>query len=198
MKKTLLAFGLALLLAGILSPSCNYSAGLSKEETERYTLLGDSISNMAFAALSGKLQQAIADSGVLFAIPYCNLVAIPTMDSLSEAYGVEIRRTSLLIRNPANAANYIEEQILDDYKQAQKAGIALEPMAVPVSKHQALYARPIMTMPLCLQCHGHPGIDIQPEVAARIKKLYPGDKAIGYKAGDWRGIWSITFDRGDQ
>ncbi len=47
--------------------------------------------------------------------------------------------------------------------------------------------------PLCLQCHGTPNQDIAPETLAAIQKLYPGDKATGFKLGDLRGLWRVTF-----
>jgi hypothetical protein len=195
MKKLLfiLAFGLSLLT--VISSACTERKELTAEESIAFITRGDSISSLAFAALSNKLQIAIRDSGVLYAIPFCNLVAIPAMDSLSEVFGVEIKRTSLQLRNTANQPTETEQQVLEAYNNTLQAGGVLEERVLALSKQQALFTRPIMTMPLCLQCHGNPESDIQPEVYARIKALYPEDKAIGYTAGDWRGIWSITFDR---
>ena len=47
--------------------------------------------------------------------------------------------------------------------------------------------------PPCLQCHGTPNQDIAPETLAAIQKLYPDDKATGFKLGDLRGLWRVTF-----
>jgi hypothetical protein len=51
---------------------------------------------------------------------------------------------------------------------------------------------PIVTNSMCLSCHGTEK-DIAPEVAKRIIKFYPMDKATGYAENQVRGIWSITF-----
>lgn len=51
----------------------------------------------------------------------------------------------------------------------------------------------VLGNPLCLQCHGTPGEDIDPETLASIQKFYPNDKATGFKLGDLRGLWRITF-----
>jgi len=40
----------------------------------------------------------------------------------------------------------------------------------------------------CLKCHGE---QLDPAVQARIKELYPDDKATGYKTGDLRGAVTI-------
>jgi len=48
-------------------------------------------------------------------------------------------------------------------------------------------------MPLCEKCHGKIGSTLKEADYASIKSLYPEDMAIGYKTGDLRGMWSISF-----
>ena len=60
-----------------------------------------------------------------------------------------------------------------------------------------LFAPIVISNPLCLQCHGAPDQDIAPATLTAIRKLYPDDKATGYKAGELRGLWSITFPAGN-
>jgi len=48
-------------------------------------------------------------------------------------------------------------------------------------------------MPACLGCHGTEGGDINAKTLKIIKQKYPEDKATGYKEGDLRGWWKITF-----
>ncbi len=47
---------------------------------------------------------------------------------------------------------------------------------------------------MCLKCHGTPNEQIQPKTFAKIKELYPNDKATEYEANQVRGMWSIVFD----
>jgi len=47
----------------------------------------------------------------------------------------------------------------------------------------------IGTEDVCLTCHG---TAINPEVQAKIQALYPEDKAVGFKAGDIRGAFSVS------
>jgi hypothetical protein len=43
----------------------------------------------------------------------------------------------------------------------------------------------------CLRCHGDPA-GMKPELKGTIAKLYPDDAAVGFKAGDLRGAFSVT------
>ncbi|MCB1771478.1 MAG: DUF3365 domain-containing protein, partial [Candidatus Competibacteraceae bacterium] len=51
------------------------------------------------------------------------------------------------------------------------------------------YMKAIPTAGLCLNCHGE---KIAPEVDAELKKLYPYDKARGFREGDLRGAFTIA------
>ena len=52
------------------------------------------------------------------------------------------------------------------------------------------YVEPIMVQPMCLVCHGEA---LQPGVAAQIDERYPEDRATGFKAGDFRGVFWVEF-----
>ena len=47
-----------------------------------------------------------------------------------------------------------------------------------------------MLQPLCLTCHGS---ELAPGVAEQISELYPEDHAIGFEAGDLRGVFWLEF-----
>ena len=48
---------------------------------------------------------------------------------------------------------------------------------------------------LCLNCHGEPGKEINESTLEKINSLYPEDKAIDFKVGDLRGMWSIEMPK---
>ena len=50
----------------------------------------------------------------------------------------------------------------------------------------------IPTQALCLNCHGEL---MSTPVKAKIKQLYPGDKATGFKVGDIRGAFTLFKSR---
>jgi hypothetical protein len=48
------------------------------------------------------------------------------------------------------------------------------------------YVEPIEVQPLCLACHGEA---LAEPVRARLEALYPHDRAVGFRAGDFRGLF---------
>ena len=58
------------------------------------------------------------------------------------------------------------------------------------------YMKPIVLgSPVCLSCHGGPD-DTSPEVKAELQRLYPQDKATGYRVADLRGAVSVKIPLG--
>ena len=51
------------------------------------------------------------------------------------------------------------------------------------------------SLPLLGACGGGQDAGIGDPVYEVIEGLYPNDDAIGYKAGDLRGIWRIDFGK---
>ncbi len=49
----------------------------------------------------------------------------------------------------------------------------------------------IPTQEVCLACHGE---KIDKATAAKLAKLYPKDKARGFKVGDLRGAFTMSKD----
>ncbi len=168
---------------------------LSLAEQEMYIDKGKSIAGATFSALSGQLQKALQEGGVQNAVDYCNVVAYPLVDSLSEVHDATIRRTSLKIRNPKDAPTPHEQVALESYQQKVENGEQLQPSVNLTDAGTVAFYAPIMTMELCLKCHGKVGKELAQADYELIKELYPEDEAIGYSEGDWRGLWSIEFER---
>jgi uncharacterized protein DUF3365 len=166
---------------------------LNQEENKRYLLEGKQISKNTFKVLGKELKAAIKRGGVQEALSYCNISALPITDSLSLAFDVQIRRTSLKTRNPLNKANADEEAILLLYEAQIKEGKAPEPSLKVLGNNKILYTSPIFIQPLCLNCHGTPGSTMLTKNHKTIRQLYPADAAISYTDGELRGMWSITF-----
>jgi len=168
---------------------------LSEEARREYLKQGKTIASATFAALSGNLQAALKRGGVEEAAPYCQTVAMPLVDSLSEVYDARIRRTSLKVRNPQDEPTAEERQILKAYHRQAEAGKPLNPQVQLLENGEVGFFAPIHIMPLCLKCHGKIGEDLSKKDYALIRELYPQDEAIGYAEGDLRGMWSIAFAR---
>jgi hypothetical protein len=135
------------------------------------------------------LQQALKSGlaeGPAEAIQVCRVKAPGIANSLSVA-GVRMGRTSHKLRNPDNTApdwvSPIMQTFLDDPSSR-------EPLAVGLADNRWGYVEPIMLQPLCLTCHGS---ELAPGVAEQISELYPQDHAIGFEAGDLRGVFWLEF-----
>lgn len=146
------------------------------------------------AVLGKNLNGAINSKGTLHAVQFCNTRALPLTDSMSRALSTTIRRVSDQPRNPANAATPAQQARIAKMKQALAAGQTLKPELEDKGATMLAYI-PIETQGMCLQCHGKPGADIQTGVQARLKQLYPADKATGYSANQLRGMWVVEMKK---
>lgn len=160
------------------------------QSESKYLKEGKTIAKTTFKVLSSNLKNAMAEGGIENALSYCNVNAMPLTDSLSNHYNVSIKRVSDKARNSLNTPTESEQKIIDDYL----ANIEnRKPVLVKNEEGNPTFYAPIVAKSLCLSCHGIVGESLLPENHEKIKLLYPEDKAIGYKEGDLRGIWSIEF-----
>ena len=180
-------------LLWLVSCNNNTQKRLSQEETAKYLKQGKEITQNTFKALSSELKAALARGGIEEAISYCNIQAMPITDSLAKAYDVKIKRTSLKTRNPDNAPNEKEQEILEGYLKLHQQGDSLKPSVHRIGVDKVLFTAPIMVQPLCLNCHGEVGKSLQQANYEIIKNHYPDDHASGYEMGDFRGMWSVEF-----
>ena len=113
----------------------------------------------------------------------------------SEQSGWNVRRVSLRNRNPKAVPDAWERATLEDFDRraaAKESPATLERAEVTIENGQAVqrYMRALPTMPLCTQCHGAAD-KLSPAVTARLRALYPDDRATGYVAGDIRGAMTL-------
>jgi hypothetical protein len=115
----------------------------------------------------------------------------------SQSSGWNVARTSLKLRNPNNAPDAWETEVLKQFEQQRAKGEGPDALvyAEIVKEGDEEYFRfmkgivmpPLEKMP-CLMCHGE---DIDPKTAAALDQIYPQDKARGYKAGQVRGAFTL-------
>jgi len=135
------------------------------------------------------LQQALRqglEQGAVEAISACQLKAPAIAEAQSQG-AVRVGRASHRLRNPANVAPDWVAPILSAYLE-DAADRAAQTVALPGGVSG--YVEPILAQPLCLTCHGE---TLAPPVAARILELYPEDRAVGFEAGDLRGVFWIEY-----
>ena len=153
--------------------------------------LGQEISGASFASLSSQLSQAMKKGGPDMAINYCNIEAVPIIDSLQAHYNANISRTTDRLRSPLNKPSDAESKIILEFQSSLNKGDLLQPKCIEKEETYNYYS-PIIVSANCLKCHGDKD---KMEVYPEILKLYPDDLAINYKVGDLRGIWSIQIPK---
>ncbi|MDF1565117.1 MAG: DUF3365 domain-containing protein [Deltaproteobacteria bacterium] len=146
--------------------------------------------------LKKALFKALGEGGPTAAIPVCNEQAPALAEKLSAEQKVLIRRVTERRRNAANAPDAWEQKVLEAFARPipQSGKVEVQEHWEVVEeggKKQLRYARSILVGEGCLKCHGK---EIAPEVKTELAKLYPADAAIGYAAGELRGIFSATVD----
>jgi len=168
---------------------------LTPEQKQHYIDESKKIAKGAFDIFSSHLTRLFKENHPAEALEYCHANALRITDSLSEAYGVKIKRTSYRLRNPKNKPNAQEEKVMEIYRQQILSNLTPKPyMHYDEEGYPHVYL-PIIVQEKCLMCHGDPNKDIPEPIMNKLTELYPSDKAIFFNKGDLRGIWSIRFPR---
>ncbi|MEW6165800.1 MAG: DUF3365 domain-containing protein [Pseudomonadota bacterium] len=137
------------------------------------------------------LTEEIDKGGHAGAISVCREKAPAMAKALSEKTGWSIRRVSLKNRNPKAVPDAWEQAVLEDFERRLAAGE--NPATLDRSEVVAIdgqktfrYMKALPTQELCLNCHGTPD-KVSADVQAKLKELYPDDKATGYGLKQIRG-----------
>ncbi len=141
------------------------------------------------------LQAALQSGGPSNGIAVCSTEAPAIAREVSRP-GFEIERTALRVRNPANAADAWEKEVLEDFERQIRAGAeiaALEAWSVELrdGREFGRWMKPILTAPMCTTCHG---TEIDAELATTIRTHYPDDQATGFRPGELRGAFTATIE----
>lgn len=193
-----------IVISGLLVVACvSDSTSIDEEGTEEMYKVPDidlvqpvamEVIGKAGGTLMNALSATIDSAGIKDAIGYCNLNANLLVKDIATDYGVEIKRTSLQLRNPNNEPTADEKLILEYYESQQDQGENCEGELGKVDGVYKYY-HPIYLMENCTACHGIKGESLNKKAARKLEDLYPNDQALGYEAGDLRGMWVITFKK---
>lgn len=148
--------------------------------------------------IGGELKREYELSGSLRSVVVCKYVAPEVSSTLSRRLGVQLKRVSLRVRNPAlGSPDPWEQRVLHDFDRRLAKGEKPEQIEhfEIVKEPQGSYARYMKAIPmgeLCLNCHG-PKEGITPTVQAQIHNEYPFDEATGFTVGQIRG--AVTYKK---
>jgi hypothetical protein len=172
----------------VLLQSCSQKQDKINQETKdaaiRYAQESQKI-------LGKGLMGAIKNHDLTYAISFCSDTAEILTQSISTVLNVKMKRVSDKNRNPNNAANTEELAYISKAKSLLLNGKALKP-EYRISGDSITAYIPIMTKPICLNCHGEPA-NMKTKVISKIIDLYPNDKALDYKDHELRGIWVVEM-----
>ena len=162
---------------------------IEKRRKESRIVVGDFL-----LMLKLELKAAMREGGPGNAVRVCHTKAPQIAAEFSQKYGWRIGRTSLKLRNPNDAPDAWEMKVLQEFEKRKAAGedirtLEYAEIVTTDGKKQFRYMKAIPTEKVCLTCHG---TEIEPEEATALKKLYPHDKATGFKEGDIRGAFTVT------
>ncbi len=148
--------------------------------------------------LQAELSAAMKENGAPGAVEYCAANAQRLSKRVADERALSIRRVSLKWRNPADAPDDFERDVLDRFQREQDAG-ALSPDAIYTDvrtrngRQVLVLLKPIRIASPCLQCHGTDQT-VDPNALRIIHDRYPDDRATGYRTGDLRGAFSVAVD----
>lgn len=144
--------------------------------------------------LKSELQKAIKEGGLKNGIEVCSVKA-PAIAAKYSYESWQIKRTSLKVRNPTNTATKFERDTLLQFQVKKDQAIPIsdlnlyqEEKTANGKTHRMMKAIP--TQVLCLGCHGD---NIAEDVKSELQLRYPSDQATGFKEGDIRGAFSLTY-----
>jgi hypothetical protein len=184
----------ATLLASVLLCACASSPqppATSPEPAATDLEQARAIAQKVPANLLAVLTDELARGGAEGAIEACRVKAPEMARAASEQTGWNVRRASLRNRNPKGVPDDWERAALERFDARVAAGdnpASLESYQIVTEggKRYLRYAKALPTQGLCLQCHGAPEVLGDP-VNAKLKALYPLDRAVGYSVGQVRG-----------
>lgn len=144
-------------------------------------------------ALNKEMKSAMQSDGPIAAINTCNTKALPLTADISEKQGLQVARTSLKYRNPSNAPDAWEQDVLARFEQRHAQGEDLKTLVYSevIEEQGQRYFRLMKAIPVqerCETCHGK---KIAPELAGKLDELYPHDRARGFVRGDLRGAFTV-------
>ncbi len=183
--------------APVHEPSAGELLEVSSAEEEFVSRSARPIASALMDRLSRELQSAMREGGPVQAIAVCSERALPLTAEVAGAQpGVSVKRVTSRYRNPANAPDALEEPALQTFESAAAGGTPLPERVVQKVRrgdHVVYrYYQPLRTAGLCLVCHGDPERMPQ-ELRAALQARYPGDRAVGYRDGDFRGAIRVEL-----
>ncbi len=167
----------------------------SKKHTDaEYLNFASKVMQDTMPKMMQKVQEQVKAKGYAEAVSFCSTFApefgknknVEWTEKAREELGAKtfrLARISMKNRNPKNAANAKQAAIFSQWLKEGGQPTVYRDNEKIVTMHPIQIA-----MPLCLGCHGD-SATLDKKAGQVIQKLYPEDKAVGYKMGELRGAF---------
>jgi hypothetical protein len=197
MKRTSLLLSIALPCIFVACTGSQPSA----EEKAAASRTAQQTADRLTGALLGELTTAMKEGGPIRAIQYCSENAQNLTNAIGKEMGVSVRRVTIKPRNPLDAPDEWEREVLERFDIAARQGLLKadihEDAVVKMDGRLVMRSmKPILIKQPCLMCHGT-GRDIPKDVEELLNARYPEDMATGYVVGDFRGAVSVIVPLDD-
>jgi hypothetical protein len=150
-------------------------------------------------SIVAEVSSNVAKQGPEKALLVCHLKDVPKEGKVIPDMPriVALKRTSLRLRDPANAPDEADLLALNKVRRSIANGVQpprllLQNVELPGGRKEMRAYRPVPVGKNCVACHG-PAEDMSVELRDLIKKRYPEDEAIGYALGEWRGLIRVSI-----
>lgn len=178
----------------VLSLLMVFSSPVFSAEVDDLVMEARGLAKTLGGQLKTHLQAGMKQGGPMLALDICNAQAPAIATAVGDAAGWKVGRTSLKARQENNRPEMwgiLAMLEFEKQKEAGKAMASLENYSIIENNggREFRYMKAIPTADVCLACHGE---SIKPEVLAKINQLYPMDQAVGFKAGDIRGAFTLS------
>ncbi|MDF1544370.1 MAG: DUF3365 domain-containing protein [bacterium] len=184
---------IALTIALLMGCSTTEKKADAVDETEQLLIAA---SQKVVGDFSSELKQellgALNEGGPANAIAVCETKAPLIAAAHSESEFLSINRITDRNRNPKNLADSTQMEVLT--KMSLDSTINEQHFwADTETGRKFSYYKAIRVNALCLKCHGKTE-DIDPSVREELVNSYPGDRAVEYEVGDFRGAFLVEID----
>lgn len=140
--------------------------------------------------LNAKVKEGGLTNAATFCSTYTKVLYNKVSKNLDE--GVTVRRITDKPRNQQNVASKEQLVVLEEIKSKLASGQKVDMIVKQKSSNHYQVYKPIVMAGKCLNCHGDDKTRNK-EAYEIISKKYPNDKAINYKAGDFRGAFLVDI-----
>lgn len=168
--------------------------------TKEIQMVGEAAIDRLAVTLVSEIRYALAKTTAEEAVDVCHLKKLPqTGDRITGLPRIRnFKLTSLRVRAPANEPDAADRLALDHIDAALNRGdsppkVLLQRIDQPGGSVEWRVYRPLGLLPQCATCHGDPA-DQSAALREKLAVRYPGDRATGYSAGEWRGLLRVTVD----